>query len=118
MDIVVTIPKHEYTNDDRETKDFLETEGSCQFWVFKSRKPAKLAVGDRVHFVKNGRVESSMKVIEIRENVVQVCNTTGRSWGGRCIVFMNDLQYHETIIESKGFQGFRYKWWGDNDDID
>ena len=110
MDIVVTIPKSEYANDDAETKAFLDNEGSCQFWTL-GKVPGKLNIGDRVHFVKHGRVESSMRVFDIRKDTVQKCDVTGRVWQGKCIIYMDDLQYHEMIVETKGFQGFRYKWW-------
>ena len=112
MDIVVTIPKHEYKNDDLETADYLSDVGSRQFWAM-NRFPKKLCVGDRIHFVKNGRVESSMEVLEIRRDVHQRCSTTGRVWQAECIIYMDDLQYHKTVIEARGFQGFRYKWWED-----
>ena len=110
MDIVVTIPKSEYANDDAETEALLNEEGSCQFWTL-SNIPKKLSIGDRVYFVKHSRVESSMRVFDIRENASQECDVTGRTWQGKCILYMDDLQYCETIIEAKGFQGFRYKWW-------
>ena len=110
MDIVVTIPKSEYDNDDAETEAVLDNEGSCQFWAL-SKTPGKLNIGDRVHFVKHGCVESSMRVFDIRKDTVQKCDVTGRTWQGKCILYMDDLQYCETIIEAKGFHGFRYKWW-------
>lgn len=110
MDVVVTIPKKEYKNDDRETQAFMEEEGSCQFWTF-ARKPTMLKVGDRMHFVKHGRVESSMRVFRIEQDTSQKCDVTERVWEGGLIAYMDDLQYHGTVIESKGFQGFRYKWW-------
>ena len=114
MDIVVTIPKREYKNDDQETFDFLNSEGSYCFWVM-NKYPKKLEIRDRVHFVKNGRVESSMRVVDIRERTEEECATTGRVWYGICIIYMDDLQYHTKIIEARGFQGFRYKWWKDSE---
>ena len=110
MDIVVTIPKSEYANDDLETEAFLDNEGSCQFWTL-SRVPQKLEVGDRVYFVKNGRVESSMRAFEIRKDAIQKCDVTDRVWQGKCIIYMDDLQYCDEIIPAKGFQGYRYIWW-------
>lgn len=108
MDIVVTIPKSEYKNDDLETKDMIEND-LVQFWVM-NREPKKLKRGDRVYFIKNSKIESSMKVIDIKINSQEYCITTGRSWGGNCILYLEDLRY-ESGLESKGFQGFRYKWW-------
>jgi hypothetical protein len=109
MDIVVTIAKFEYKNDDEETKAFNKDEGSLQFWVMK-RLPKDLNIGDRVYFVKNGFVESSMKVVTIKKDTEQQCDVTNRVWNGNCI-YMNDLKYEDGSIKIKGFQGFRYKWW-------
>ncbi len=50
LDIVVTIPKNEYVNDDIETTIY-EQGGYEQFWqLFK--QPKKLNIGDRVYFAK------------------------------------------------------------------
>jgi len=57
MDIVVTIPKSEYENDDRETKFLLDNPDAYQFWTL-SKAPRLLHIGDRVYFVKNNRIES------------------------------------------------------------
>lgn len=86
---MVTILKHEYENDDRKTKEMLEKDLN-QFWTL-SRIPKKLQVGDRIYFVKNGKIKSSIRVIEIIENSTMICETTGKT--------------------VKGFQSFRYKWW-------
>lgn len=108
MDIVVTIPKTEYENDDKERIDVQEKR-LVQFWML-ARRPKRLNVGDRVYFVKYGRIESSMKVIEIKVRSKMTCETTGREWSGSCQIVMDNRQA-ETGIEAKGFQGFRYKWW-------
>lgn len=110
MDIVVTIPKSEYKNDDRETKEMIE-KNYIQFWSL-SKTPKKLKIGDRIYFVKNKQIESSMKVIEIETNSVKKCETTERLWVGNCQISMDNLR-NETHLKLcvKGFQGFRYKWW-------
>lgn len=107
MDIVVTIPKSEYANDDKETSVY-EQGGYEQFWQL-SKRPTKLNVGDRIYFVKHGRVESSMQVVRIETNSTGLCDVTNREWRG-CLIYMNDLKI-ENGIETKGFQGFRYRWW-------
>jgi hypothetical protein len=107
MDIVVTIPKSEYQNDENETTDYLDNPDIVQFWNF-SRIPKKLQVGDRVYFVKNNRIESSMKVIDIVTNSSTKCETTGRTWAGKCQLFLDDLREENIPIQIKGFQGFRY----------
>ncbi len=63
LDIVVTIPKSEYVNDDKETAMY-EQGGYEQFWQL-SKQPKKINIGDIVYFVKNGFIESSMRVIRI-----------------------------------------------------
>lgn len=89
IDICVTIPKSEYKNDDLETKDMQEKD-LFQFWTFK-KLPTKLNVGDRIYFVKNNRIESSMRVIEISKNDWEKCETTGRVWEGN-LVFIDDFK--------------------------
>ncbi|KOS64640.1 hypothetical protein FJQ98_14185 [Lysinibacillus agricola] len=107
MDIVVTIPKNEYENDDRETAVF-DQGGYEQFWQL-SRRPKNLNIGDRVYFVKNRRIESSMGVKRIEEKTTASCDVTNRNWSG-CLIFMDDLR-QEYIPNIKGFQGFHYRWW-------
>lgn len=107
LDIIVTIPKYEYENDDRETNVY-EQGGNEQFWQLYKR-PKRLNIGDRVYFVKNGCIESSMRVIQIKEKATATCEVTHRTWSG-CLIFMDDLQ-QENIQGINGFRGFRYKWW-------
>jgi hypothetical protein len=107
MDIVVTIPKSEYKNDEIETKDMINN-NLRQFWKF-NKPPKKLEVGDRMYFVKNNKIESSMRVLDI-ELTSETCYTTGRIWTG-WLVYMDNLKYENFDIKVKGFQGFRYRWW-------
>lgn len=108
MDMVVTIPKSEYANDDDETRDMIKND-YVQFWTL-SKTPRKLLIGDRVFFVKNQVIESSMRVIDIKADSEMICETTGRRWAGKCQIVMDDLK-EEGHIAAKGFQGFRYRWW-------
>lgn len=108
MDIVVTIPKREYENDERETKD-MAAHNLNAFWTL-SRVPKRLQVGDRVYFVKYDEVESSMKVLDIRVDSELTCETTKREWRGKCQLVLTDLRT-EKGERCKGFQGFRYRWW-------
>lgn len=106
----MTIPLHEYKNDDRETYD-TQKHGYEQFWTL-SQKPAKLSIGDRVYFVKYGQIDSSLSVIAIRENSTLTCETTGREWSGICQLVMNDVRDERNLfLNCRGFQGFRYRWW-------
>lgn len=110
MDIVVTIPKSEYKNDDLETKEMNEF-GYQQFWTL-AKTPKKLCIGDRVYFVKYAKIESSMRVISIENDASKSCETTGRTWHGACQITMDSLRDETGLsVKVKGFQGFRYKWW-------
>lgn len=108
MDIVVTIPKSEYKNDDKELLDMKELDLE-EFWTFK-RLPTKLEIGDRIYFVKYNRIDHSMKVTEICKDSKEECYTTDREWEGN-IVYMEDYKKENLPISIKGFMGFRYKWW-------
>jgi len=109
MDIVVTVSKARYEHNKRVLRDYLDKGGSVFWWFF--RRPKDCDIGDRVHFIKNGRVEYSMNIWDIKMYATEKCETTGKTHSANCIIFMNDLQYHDEIIEARGFQGFRYKWW-------
>ena len=107
LDIVVTIPKSEYENDNKEATVYEQGRYE-QFWQL-SRQPKKLNIGDRVYFVKNGFIESSMKVIRIETKATATREVTNRAWNG-CLIFMDDLR-QEQLERVRGFQGFRYRWW-------
>lgn len=69
----------------------------------------KLNIGERVYFVKNGIIESSMRVIRIEAKATASCEVTNRTWNG-CLIFMDDLR-QEQLEQVRGFPGFRYRWW-------
>lgn len=114
MDIVVTIPKSEYDNDDKETAYMMENQNEVfQFWVLK-KVPKQLQEGDRIYFVKHGQIDSSMVVKFIETAKLQKCDVTGREWYADCLIWMQNLRDETNLnIKIKGFQGFRYKWWED-----
>jgi|GEM_PF-1564329 len=112
MDIVVTIPKSEYKNDDLETECFENNQYSIQWWSM-GKTPKKIKIGDRVYFVKNNKVESSMMVVDIELGSNRYCEVTHRFWDKGCNIIMNDLRYENFDFEVRGFQGYRYKWWED-----
>lgn len=107
MDIVVTIPKIEYQNDDVETMQMQSDDGLVQFWTLPVI-PKMLNVGDRIYFIKNQQVESSMKVINIVLDSKTTCETTGRVWSGKCQLFIDDLRKENYPFKVRGFQGLRY----------
>ena len=110
MDIVVTIPKSEYKNDNEENKDITKN-GYDAFWTFKRAFPKKLNKGNRIYFVKHNVIYNSMVVREFCSEYKQICATTNRVWQGH-IVILDELRDEQNLnINVKGFQGFRYKWW-------
>lgn len=109
MDIVITIPKSEYKYDEKETEYFLSHKDAYQFWNLH-RIPKKLNAGDRVYFVKNNKIESSMQVYNFESEAINTCEVTGRTWKG-CTLYMRDLKKEIFNFAVKGFQGFRYRWW-------
>ena len=107
-DIVATIPKSEYENDDLETQR-MKHHNENQFWTMR-KIPKAIGIGSRIYFVKYGMIESSMKIFKIERDKEETCTTTNRVWKGN-LLYMNDLQYLDNPIPCKGFQGYRYKWW-------
>jgi len=76
-----------------------------------NRIPKKLKELDRVYFVRENIIESSMEVFYIKYDSEDTCNVTNRIWHGKCTLCLNDLRKENLGIKVKGFQGFRYKWW-------
>lgn len=111
MDIVVTVPKSEYKNNTLEDENITKN-GHYAFWTL-SKVPKQLKEGDRVYFIKSNKIYSSMKVIRIEKDNEMKCETTGRTWFGKCQILMNNFKIENINIITKGFQGFRYKWWED-----
>lgn len=106
MDIIVTIPKYEYANDDLENVNIQN--GDLAFWTL-SKVPKQLEINDRVYFIKHNKIHSSMKVIEIKRNSRMTCTTTNREWRGKCQLLLDDFKYENDNSSIRGFQGFRYK---------
>jgi hypothetical protein len=108
MDIIVTIPKGEISNIEKEdnyasnliTRDMVP----IQYWKV-GRVPKNLNKGDRVYFVLNGAIKYYHEFLGLVEN--PKCDVTGRVWEGVNLI----LKYPEVKcdeIKMKGFQGFRY----------
>ena len=110
MDIVVTIPKSEYKNDDIETEYFKNNPDAIQWWSM-GKLPKKINIGDRIYFVKNNKIDSSMELIDIELGNHRYCEVTHILWNKGCNLIMNDLKYENLPFKVKGFQGFRYRWW-------
>ena len=113
MDIVVTIPKSEYTNNLNERKYQKENINAFGFRTFKNI-PKQLKVGDRIYFVKNGIVSYSKKIIKIDTASTKLkCDVTKKKFVNKgCFIYFNNEQDESHLnIKCKGFRGFRYKWW-------
>ncbi|GED14849.1 hypothetical protein [Aneurinibacillus migulanus] len=109
MDIVVAVPKSEYENFAKEVEEIKQDPELQKVWTL-SRIPKELKLGSRMYFVYDGRVAYSVRVTNIKKDSAIKCETTGRTWGGRCQVFGDDLR-EEQGPEMRGFQGFRYRRW-------
>lgn len=103
MDIVVTIPRSEYKNDELEDDWLLlNKETGYQFWTM-NKTPKNIKEGDRVYFVKNNRVDSSMNIFHIDHGQSKRCEVTNRIWKGKCILCLNDMRHEDLDINVKGF---------------
>lgn len=122
MDIVVTIPKSEYANNDKERhvqKTLKNYTGDSYFGFRVFPTKPNVAVGERIYFVRDGMVSYSKEIFEVSGKIVGlgngielVCDVTGRTWKGKCAVyFKNERDEKHLNILCKGFQGYRYKWW-------
>ena len=113
MDIVVTIPKTEYDNNILERKAQNENPDMYGFRVFH-RMPKKLNIEDRIYFVRGGKVAYSKVIFEIEEREEYFCEVTLTGWYGKYVIKFRDERNEKHLnIKIKGFQGFRYRWWGD-----
>lgn len=109
MDICVTIPKKEYKNDDLENAFLSRNNEAYSFWILK-KIPKRLEIGDKMYFVKNNEIDSSMEVYDIDKDAKNYCEVTKRTWQG-CTIYMHNRREENLDIQVKGFQGFRYRWW-------
>ena len=106
MDIMVTVPKTELKNLEREDNYAKENDNNIvQYWSI-SKKPKGLNIGDRVYFVENGYVRYWHEFIGFESDAM--CEVTGRVWPGLNLV----LKYPETKLKTpvamRGFQSFHY----------
>jgi len=107
MDIVVTIPKKEAANIEKEERWAEEnkyTTARC-FWKV-SGVPKKLKRGDRVYFVENGMITSYNEFMYCDWDLT--CDVTGREWPGLNLVMDIPAVILKKPVPMKGFRGFRY----------
>lgn len=107
MDIVVTIPKKESANIEKEeewAEENKDTAAIC-FWKV-SNEPRKLNAGDRVYFVENGMI-TSYNIFKYCDWDL-TCEVTGREWPGLNLVMEIPTAILKKPVPMKGFRGFRY----------
>lgn len=113
MDIVITIPRHEYKNIDKEiewAKNLTQNqrESSTKNWTL-SKLPSKIKNGDRCYFIKNGKIEHYRNILGWdKYSGGFSCDVTGRSWYGSYLELSVLPVYLKNPVPMKGFQGFRY----------
>lgn len=119
MNIVVTSPKTvDLTHKVRNAPE--------AFWSFK-RRPTKLKNGDVVFIVKNGYVVTGFYVRSIVYAKHPVKYAFGHNPSDCWRVWFRSVVPDEELedlgvldekgspqIKIRGFQGFRYQWWGEN----
>lgn len=106
MDIVVTVPKKEMVNIEKEDEYISQMDGhSVQFWSL-NKKPKDLNVGDRVYFVENGKIAYYHRFLGYVYD--PVCEVTGRVWHGLNLLLECPSINVDGSYPMKGFQGFHY----------
>jgi len=106
MDIVVTIPKTEISNTEKENKFAEKHKGNAVQFFKVSRKPTKLNVGNKVYICKNGVIDHYHKFLGFKDNMK--CDVTNRVWDGVNLMLEYPPIKMENPIKAKGFRGFKY----------
>lgn len=108
MDIVLTVPKKELKNVEKEEqwarKNKNNPDAIC-FWKI-GRIPKKLNKGDRVYFIHNGYIVNYNEFIGVDYDIH--CDVTGRYWDGLCLVMKIPSVPVNPPVPMRGFRGFQY----------
>lgn len=116
MDIIVTTPKAQMAAAAKEAADCILNGGGEYFRRFHSRTyPTDMHVGDRVYYVEDGYIRGFAVVKHMLHSPEgRTCDTTGRVWSQGFFVFMDSASWQWIKpIPMKGFQGFRYVYYGE-----
>lgn len=107
MDILVTTPKTEVINSQREANELIQAGGGEYFRRLNTR-PKNLKPGDKIFYTENGFVRGYAVVKEIRTDQMQ-CSTTGKHFAAGIYLIMdaNSWKWIKPIAYP-GFQGWRY----------
>lgn len=111
MDIVITIPKKEIRNFKREVQQMRDHDLTKRYKV--SNIPTMLDPGDTIFFLLDGEVCYKGEFIQSVKSSMFSCQTTRRDWSGLFLECAEIIECDEPErIKQRGFQGFRYTWWG------
>ena len=109
MDIIVTVPKGELGNIEKEDAWIAEMhkqgKTTFSFWSMP-RKPVDIKEGDRVYFVVDGFVTCYHEFIGFVYDFT--CEVTGRFWSGLNLKMRNPPIWLKKPFPMKGFRGFHY----------
>lgn len=106
MDIIVTIPKSERANQDKEDQAVAQAGNSgVQFWKI-SRKPLNLNIGDHVYFIEDGFITWYQIFTGYTND--PICEVTRRVWPGLNLILKCPATRLSKPIPHRGFQGFHY----------
>ncbi|MBP1047134.1 hypothetical protein I6N96_12705 [Enterococcus sp. BWM-S5] len=108
MEIVVTVPKREIDNFEKELVEIAADPELFKHFKL-SKEPKKINVVEKIYFVVNGSVKYRANVYGFTKKGF-TCHSTGRQQRGKFVI-CDDFFEVEEKIEVRGFQGFRYKWW-------
>lgn len=109
MDIVVTTPKSEMANADKEAENCIKDGGGYYFRVFNTI-PCKIKPGEKVWYVEDGYVRGYAIVDRIEPALkVRTCSTTGKPYRafGYTVFMRADSWIWTSLHKMKGFQGYR-----------
>ena len=111
MDIVITIPKSEYGNIDKEIEwaqglPIEDLRGTTKNWTV-GRFPTKIEDGDRCYFIKDGQIVHYREIIGLDETSF-TCEVTNRDWSGPMLELSPIPIALNEPVPMKGFRGWRY----------
>lgn len=113
MDVIVTIPKSEYGNIEKEIAwakklGKRQKRTASKNWTV-SRAPKHIDDGDRCYFIRNGMITHYREIRGVQEfDHGFTCEVTDRDWWGPYL----ELDVMPVVLKKpvpmKGFQGWRY----------
>lgn len=107
--IIVTTPKSEMANSQREAEECLKS-GSGYYFRSISKKPKDIVVGEsKLYYVEDGYVRGYGVIIGISESNGKQCDVTDKIWNGKYFILTTASSWKWiNPLPMKGFQGWRY----------